>query len=87
MKALPTKLWITKYALTKGVEETEGEWSDAYNAFVVERPMSVWQSETLSVKHAHTSRPTALARANQMRDLKIASLEKQIKKLREMKFE
>lgn len=84
MKETPTKLWITKYALTKGIVEAEGRFGDSGEWAHTERfrHTSFRRGES-----AHTTRADAVAKANQMRILKIASLEKQIEKLRKLKFE
>lgn len=77
-------MWLSKFALTKGVEERVGfiriGEEDRF------RTTEEWRSHTIG-KEAHTTRSAAVARADQMRLQKIASLEKQIEKLRKLKFE
>ena len=77
------KVYITKYALTKGIEEMdttgpEGDLAvrDAVLYHRVYRPPN-W----------HWVRASAVARAEQMRLKKIASLRKQIAKLEKLRFE
>lgn len=77
------KVWITKYALTSGILEREAE---------------VCTDSTISVKGTgyctvcfhgnewHKSRESAIAKAEEMRKKKIASLKKQIEKLEKMEF-
>lgn len=77
------KVWVTKYALTTGIEEYEaepcndrmikirGEWSYVYFHF----------------GHWHTDRSAAVAKAEDMRRRRIAALHKQLARLDAMKFE
>ena len=79
------KAWITKYALTDGIIEAEGEpygfewvsasWDDGYRCGDFE------QGEWFDTKER------AIQKAEGMRQKKIASLKKQIEKLEEMRFE
>ena len=79
------KVWITKYALTDGIIEAEGEpyglewisasWDNGY------RCNDFKQGEWFDIKER------AIQKAEEMRQEKIASLKKQIKKLEEMRFE
>lgn len=79
------KVWITKYALTDGIIEAEGEpyglewvsarWDNGYRCNDFE------QGEWFDTKER------AIEKAEEMRQKKIASLKNQIKKLEEMKFE
>ena len=79
------KVWITKYALTDGIIEAEGkpygfEWVSASwdNGF---RCSVFGQGEWFDTKER------AIAKAEEMRQKKIASLKKRIEKLEEMRFE
>lgn len=78
------KVWITKYALTKGIFEMEVEsqsedgkgvygkvWSDGYHG---------------EGKEWHRTKESAIRRAEEMRQKKIARLKNQIEKLEQMKF-
>jgi len=78
------KAWITKYALTEGIREvlaTQHEngmisFSDRYGADDWYAHGNDW----------HKTREAALARAEEMRVAKIASLKERIAKLETMKF-
>ena len=79
------KVWITKYALTAGIIEAEG---------VIAAPgMISYHDATgpaLQFAHGndwHTTERAAFNRAEEMRQKKIASLKKQIKKLEGMQIE
>lgn len=79
------KLFITKYALTSGIEEVEGNISDQYTN------MCTYQKEGCYPQYAHgddwhTDKKKAIDRASVMREKKIASLRNQIKKLEGLKF-
>lgn len=83
------KVYITKYALTKGIQECEGQINgtgERYIFFVPEGLEKVtygWQYKP----DWHTSKERAIERAEQMRSLKIESLKKQLRKLENLKFE
>lgn len=78
------KVYITKYALTKGIEVCEAETSDIYsdNIFTKEKYRRYfhkgdwWKNENEAIK-----------KAEEMRVKKITSLEKQIQKLKNLKFD
>lgn len=69
-------VFVTKYALTRGVQQVEVEISGRYaygtNKYRTQYPPGHW----------HRSEAEANKRADEMRLAKIASLEKQIAKLR-----
>ena len=79
------KVWITKYALTDGIIEANGEpyglewvsasWDNGYRCNDFER------GEWFDTKER------AIQKAEEMCQKKIESLKKQIKKLEEMRFE
>lgn len=77
------KAWITKFALTKGIIEKEvencgeGMVKESENHFPTYYHGTDW----------HTDKQCAIAKAEEMRKEKIASLKKQIEKLEKMKFE
>jgi len=74
------KAYITKYALSKGIFELEGE----KRGIAIAAPhYDGWYYPP----DWYETREEAIARAEQMRQKKIASLEKQIEKLKNMKFE
>ena len=74
-------LWVTKYALTKGVQARRCEISAGYaysdDTFHIQYPPGHW----------HRSKGAAIARAEEMRTGKLKSLEKQLAKVRAMRFE
>ena len=78
------KVWIVKYALTKGLFEIEGK------EFGVD---GISQESTNWPTHYHgegiewcRTKEEAVQVAEKMRQKKIASLERQIEKLKKMKF-
>lgn len=76
------KVWISKYALSAGVQEVEcGDITDgcAYSPY----GGCNWLKMGID---AHDSREEAVAKAEKDRIKKIASLEKQIKKLKAKTF-
>jgi len=82
------KVWITKHALTEGIQEA----SDAEIAECASTMISVPSLGTFADFHGegrewHRNKASAIAKAEQMRVAKIAALEKAIKKLKAMRFE
>lgn len=80
------KAFITKYALTEGILEKEGEINPQA------RSMFCAENETFGYFHGegkdwHRTREGALKRAESMRLAKIASLKKQISKLEALKLQ
>lgn len=78
---MKTKLWITKYALTRGLFQAEGKAIDAGKYFSCHN-VGFFRVGT----ETSEDREAAVVKANQMVTLKISSLEKQIAKLRKLKF-
>ena len=76
------KIYNTKYSLTKGILLQEGELLMGNVVRVGEGPYATY----LPSNDWHTTKEAAIARAEQMRDNKIASLKKQLKRLEEMGF-
>lgn len=79
------KVWITKYALTKGVFEVEGEVKD--NCFIGGNVIAGWYYASYLGKQWHRTKADALDEAERMRDAKVKSLRKQITKLEAMTFD
>lgn len=82
------KVWITKYALTKGMSEVDldkvvGAHINGENLYyrVNGFPIGYIKGEW------HTEKSNAIAKAEEMRTKKIASLKKQIEKLENLNFE
>lgn len=79
------KVYITKYALTTGIlTEDDGEVSEESPGMVSCKSLGVFA--IFHGKDWHATPEAALVRAEEMRGKKIKSLEKQIAKLRVMKF-
>ena len=79
------KVWITKYALTKGIIETEGEVSDDFPDILDAKGIVNYLHG--EGKEWHMTKESAVQKAEEMRQKKIASLKKQIDKLERMRFE
>ncbi len=78
------KVWITKYALTEGIEAIDGE-----IASDISENMFVQSGRTGRIYHGkewHSTEESAIKRAEEMRIAKIASLKKQIARLEELEF-
>ena len=87
------KVWITKYALTQGVEEIDSnqvkefEMTDTgYLCFRRNEKYS-FVTEIYSQKEWYRTKESAIKKAEEMRQKKIESLKKQIEKLERMRFE
>ena len=82
------RYWITKYALSKGIDVVAGPQADLNPNFpkllMTGRGRASCYGEGLEW---HRSRASAIARAEEMRKAKIASLKKQIAKLEKLSFE
>ena len=80
------KVWITKYALTDGIIEADAE--SCGNSSIASVS---WNNGTRCTKlywgEYYLSKESAIKKAEEMRQKKIESLKKQIKKLEEMRFE
>jgi hypothetical protein len=77
------KMWITKYALSGGIKNAEGEIKGDF--FHPERGEFYYSSFKVG-RDAHDSESAAKVAADVMRAKKIKSLEKQIKALIALKF-
>ena len=81
------KVWITKYALTQGIIEIEAEeCGKGFEGMIQtkEKCPSYYHGEG---KDWHRTKEDAIKKAEKIRQKKIESLKKQIKKLEEMRFE
>ena len=78
------KVWVTKYALSKGITEYEcrPKSTDSTRVYPVEFS---WTGFTIG-RDAHTTKKEALQEAEKMRVKKILSLRRQIEKLEKLKF-
>lgn len=77
------KVWITKYALTDGIIETEGETNILGNFLITK---GTYRNMWFSYNNCFANKESAIQKAEEMRQKKIASLKKQIEKLEQMKF-
>lgn len=78
------KVYITKYALTKGILEKESRQCGDGMIATRERFSAYFHGEG---KDWHRTKENAIKRAEEMRMKKIESLKKQIEKLERMKFQ
>ena len=82
------KVYVTVYALTTGIEELDVEGTQTSTRVQHGDPASISCRYFFGEgKDWHRDRPSAVARAEQMRLAKIASLRKKIAKLEVMSFE
>lgn len=79
------KVFITKYALTKGILEKEAEICDYGNGHIRAYVKGDFSNYPLG-KVCFKTKEQAMERAEKMRLKKIASLKKQIEALEKMKF-
>lgn len=77
------KFWVSKYAMTKGVFPVNAEVSQTSSSMLIVRDMYTYY---LHGEEWHRTREAAVARAEEMRIAKIASLKKQIAKIEKMTF-
>ena len=75
--------WVTKYALTEGIQKVEGEVCHSISSDM----LSYGRYNAAHGKDWHRTPYAALNRAEDMRQAKIASVRKQLKKLESMVFE
>lgn len=80
------KVWITKYALTDGIIEEEAE-PCGKDMIAVRNERALSSYFHGEGKNWHKTKESAIAKAEEMREKKIASLKKQIDKLEKIKFE
>lgn len=80
------KVWITKYALTKGILEKEAE-ECGDNTVIVKKDEYLPCCYHTEGKEWHRTKESAIQRAEEMCHKKIESLKKQIENLEKMKFE
>ncbi len=83
MKKETFKVWISKFALTKGVYEIEVE-STSIDAIV--KTTDRYPSYFLERQY-HLTREEAVEQARKMQDAKLKSLEKQMNKISKLNFQ
>lgn len=85
------KVWITKYALTDGIIEAQQITGATYEgkeyAFFVDGNGQYNADFYIPYEELFWDKNSAIVKAEEMRQKKIASLKKQIEKLEEMRFE
>ena len=86
-----TKVWISKYALERGIFEIEGlELGEEYNnSFAVKIPNRSLPKEEYFIQNGdwHKTKESAVKKAEEMRNEKIKSLKSEIESLEKMNFE
>lgn len=80
------KVWITKYALTKGIIEADGELTSFDSVSILNRGLSL-PTHWFYKGDWHFDKQSAIKKAEEMRQNKIESMKKQIQKLERMRFE
>lgn len=80
------KVWITKYALTDGIIEADAN-PVLCGSVCISDIISPVLCRILNEGEWHSDKKQAIDKAEEMRQKKIASLKKQIEKLKEMRFE
>lgn len=80
------KVWITKYALTKGIIEVDAMLTSS-DSISIKELNSDLNSNWFYKGDWYSDKESAIKKAEEMRQKKIESLKKQIKKLEEMRFE
>ena len=89
MKNEAIKAWITKYALTTGIQVADGEVCHEVNSkmFIDSKMCTFGSFNSVHRQDWHRTPEAALARAEEMRKCRIKSLKKSIAKLEALKFE
>ena len=84
------KYWVTRYALSGGIIEVDGELSDCCNTMLCYMKSGKYSKgsnyQCAHGKDFHDSRDKAVCRAIEMKKAKIASLKKQIKRVEALEF-
>lgn len=82
------KVYIAKYVLTSGIFEADGEVCTKIDENMFDAgKQGYFHNHPAGIDEWHMTRESAIRTADQMRQKKIASLEEQIEKLKNMKFE
>jgi hypothetical protein len=81
------KAYITKYALTSGIQEVDDASEPEYESRMISvRSLGVFANFHGEGREWHRTKESAVAKAEQMRLAKIVSLKKSIKKLESLNF-
>ena len=82
------RVWITKYALTQGIFEADGKiCTDIDENMIDAGKAGLYHNHYSGIDEWHKTKESAIRAAEHMRQKKIASLEKQIARLKKLKFE
>jgi len=76
---MKVKVYITKYCLTQGIKEYDGE--AVGDKFITEQSAFIYNSDEFFTSHSEAKKD-----AEYRRNKKIQQLQKQIEKLKEMTF-
>jgi len=80
------KVWITKYALTQGIFEVDGEAKESSTLLYVPKIRLGTFDAYYHKPDWHETKEEAVAQAEKMRVAKLKSLEKQVAKIRTLQF-
>jgi len=82
------KVWITKYALTSGIRETDGTVGENCPSMICVKPIETAfaMTEYFHGSDWHTDKESAIKRAKEMQAAKIKSIEKAIAKIKKKVF-
>ena len=94
-KEVPTyTVYVTQYALTKGIQEKEVwlcgndvQCSDVNQCVMVNVVLGSFSNEFYHKPHWHVTKEDAIKQANAMKARKVQSLNKQIAKINALKFD
>lgn len=78
--------WVTKYALTEGIEVVDAEVCHDIHSGMISYGNCGYMVQSAHGKDWHRTPEAALARAEEMRKAKIASLRKSIEKMERLTF-
>lgn len=80
-------VWVTKYALTRGIETAKGNYRKEDDRFITSSEYAYEMTWFHREGHEfHLTEKSAKVRADEMRKNKMESLKKQLAKLKAMKF-
>lgn len=80
------KVWVTKYALTKGIIECEARWNEHNPHLAIVRFGESYFDSFYPREEWHLSFEAACARAELMRQAKMVSLRKALQKMENLTF-
>lgn len=79
-----TTYWVTKYAMTTGIISFETD-KEPNQHGIIQKP-GIWSMSFFVNKDCFDDHMKAIAKAEDMRIKKIASLQRSLKKIQELKF-